>query len=166
MKVIKALQFATEKHSGQKRRISGDDYISHPVKVSYLLATYKRSKKQDDLIVAALLHDTLEDTDTTFDEIYNIFGPLVASLVLELTSDEDEIKIVGKNNYLKSKMSGMSSWGLTLKLVDRLANISDHPTQNYCNQTLELLEFLEKKRNFSNTQQNIVDDIRKEILGK
>jgi (p)ppGpp synthase/HD superfamily hydrolase len=125
MLLIKAVQFAGEKHKGQYRRESGLPYVIHPITVAFLLAENKESKKLEELMVAALLHDTLEDTDATFEEIAREFTPMVASLVLELTSDPEEIEEIGKNEYLTKKMVGMSSYALVIKLADRLSNIMD-----------------------------------------
>ena len=79
--IFKAIQFATKKHKGQFRKVSNSEYISHPVAVSYLVASFKKSKNLDELICACLLHDTLEDTDTDFVELAKEFTPLIASLV-------------------------------------------------------------------------------------
>jgi len=165
MLIIKALQFAAEKHRGQTRKVSGLPYITHPIIVSELLRKYKTSKVLAQLIVAALLHDVLEDTDTTLNEISNEFGSMVAGLVLELTSDKEEIKKLGKNKYLKKKMISMTSYALVIKLVDRLSNILDNPTEKYCKDTLELIAFIERKRKIlSKTHKKIIKDIRKECL--
>lgn len=161
MLVLKALNYAMEKHKGQVRKISQEPYISHPLKVSYLLASFKQSKKLDELLCVALLHDTLEDTNATFDEIASLFTPLVASLVFELTSDEDQIKKIGKMAYLKKKMVGMSSYALTLKLVDRLANMTDHPSDKAKSDTREILTYLVENRKCNNTQNKIIEEILK-----
>jgi len=163
MMILKALKFAENKHEGQKRKVSNEPYISHPIKVSYLLTSFKQSKKIEELICAALLHDTLEDTETTFEEIEKEFSPLVASLVFELTSDEAEILKIGKNNYLKNKMKNMSSYALTLKLVDRLANITDNPKESYRKDTVELLTWLKENRNLNKTQLKIIESILREV---
>jgi (p)ppGpp synthase/HD superfamily hydrolase len=167
MKMIRlAIEFATAKHSGQTRKVSGEPYISHPIIVSYLLANYKTSKRLEELICAALLHDTFEDTDTSFDEISNKFTPFVASLVLELTNDEDIIGRIGKLAYFKSKWKGMSSYALTIKLCDTLSNISDAPSEQKVKDTIELLTYLQKVRKLSKTQKRIVDDILAECNKK
>jgi (p)ppGpp synthase/HD superfamily hydrolase len=72
--------------------------------VSYLVASYKKSKHLEELIVASMLHDTIEDTDATFIEIATTFTPLVASLVLELSNDSEQIKTMGKLEYQKKKL--------------------------------------------------------------
>lgn len=158
MLVLDALQFATAKHSGQFRKVSNEPYITHPLRVSYLLASFKGSSKHmDELLAAALLHDTLEDTDTSFEELASKFGELVATMVFELTSDETEIAVIGKKEYLKKKMVGMSSYSLTIKLVDRLANIMDNPTQKTIDDTKEILKHLTNKRILTPTQYAIIN---------
>ena len=94
--ILKAIEFASRKHKGQVRKVSGGKYITHPLLVSYLVAQYKTSKNLETLICAALLHDTVEDTKTTYTEILKGFGIEVAQLVFELTSDPAELKRVGK----------------------------------------------------------------------
>jgi (p)ppGpp synthase/HD superfamily hydrolase len=165
--ILRAIEFATDKHNGQKRRGTGIDYIVHPIIVSELLRKYKSSKHLNTLIIASLLHDTLEDTDTNFVEIATKFSPMVAGLVLELTSDTDEIdrlkKEIGKdkakNAYMKRKLLGMSSYALVIKLVDRLSNVMDKPSKKYLLDTTELLKWLGENRKLSKTQVQIVKDI-------
>ncbi len=82
-----------------------------------------------------------EDTFCSYIEIEREFGPLVASIVMELISNEESIEKIGKNEYLKNKMVNMSKYSLTLKLVDRLANILDTPKQKYIQDTLVLLTY-------------------------
>lgn len=77
-KLIKeAYEYAEKKHKGQKRE-SGEDYITHPLNVAYILAELKLD---DDTIAAALLHDVLEDTGSTLEELKKLFGPAIPSLV-------------------------------------------------------------------------------------
>ena len=99
--VLDALLFATEQHDGQVRRGTDLPYITHPIAVSYIVAQFKRSRHLSELVAAAILHDVLEDTATSFADLAARFTPLVASLVHELTSDAAEIARVGKLEYLK-----------------------------------------------------------------
>ena len=157
--ILKAIEFATKKHEGQSRKGSGEPYIVHPIMVSYILAQYKQSKNIEELVCAALLHDTLEDTETTFDEIVNEFTPLVASLVMELTSDEVLIKQIGKNEYLKIKLCGISNYGLILKFADRLGNISDNPSDQMLIDTVDLITHIRKNRKLTASQAAIAMEI-------
>ncbi|MHC1590919.1 MAG: HD domain-containing protein [Candidatus Helarchaeales archaeon] len=118
----KALDFARKKHAGQVRKISEIEYVTHPIAVANIL---KDKSCNETLLIAALLHDTLEDTNTTYKEIKDLFGEKVADLVLELTSDREEKKKLGKAAYLSRKLNQMSSDALTIKLADRLHNVSD-----------------------------------------
>jgi len=159
--VIKALNFAKAKHAGQVRKVSRSEYYLHPVAVSYIVANYKSSTQLVELLAAALLHDTLEDTDTSFVELASEFTPLVASLVLELSNDAEKIKKLGKLEYQKKKCVGMSNYGLVIKLADRLHNISDSPTEKMISDTKELLNFLKINRKLTNTQVELVQEIEK-----
>lgn len=131
----KVVKFAANKHKDQVRRGTGLPYIVHPFEVALLLVKYGRP----DLVEVALLHDTLEDTQTTVEEIVENFGPTVAELVKELTSDRERIKKMGKNPYLIDKMKKMSQPALLVKLCDRLSNISDGPTEKYLADTRTMM---------------------------
>lgn len=157
--IRKAIKFAAEKHKGQERRENKLPYIIHPVEVAFIISKYKSSKRLDELMAAAILHDTLEDTETNFIEISTEFTPLVASLVLELTSDMNEIEIMGKNQYLMKKMVGMSNYALLLKLADRFANISDNPTEKYKQDTKDMLTHIQNNRILTNSQISIIEEI-------
>ena len=161
--ILEALKFATKKHEGQFRKGSGLEYVTHTIAVSYLVGKYKTSKKLEHLIIAAILHDTLEDTATTFSELVKEFGPLVASLVLELSNDPEQIGKLGKLEYQKRKCLGISSYCLVIKLCDRLHNISDQPTDKMVLDTVELLKFLKKHRKLSKTHRAIIKEIEVEI---
>jgi (p)ppGpp synthase/HD superfamily hydrolase len=165
-RIYEAIKFADKRHKGQKRKGSGLAYITHPIAVSYLLAQYKVSKHLVELIVACILHDVLEDTDTLHTEITKKFGPLVASLCHELTNDAAEIALVGKLAYQTKKVLGISSWALVCKLVDRLHNIMDRPTQKTLADTLVLLDKLRKGRKLSKTHLRIMADIEAECRKK
>ena len=155
-----AIKFSNEKHAGQVRKGSGDPYITHPIAVSYIVAAFKRSKALVQLLCAAILHDTLEDTETTYDELERKFGTLVASLVLELTDDKDEIARIGKLEYQKQKVLNYTSYGLVLKLCDRLHNVSDSPTAKTIRDTLELMDHLVANRKLTRPQSALVEAIR------
>lgn len=159
MQIIKALNMAAEAHRNQERRGTGLPYIIHPVTISYLLGKYKVSKYQEELTIAVILHDCPEDTKLTIEEITKIFGMMVGGLVFELTSDLAEIERLGKNQYLMTKGVHMSSYGLTLKLLDRLGNIMDGPTDQYLIDTTAMVKHIMRYRKVTKTQQRIIDDI-------
>ena len=164
-----ALQYATQAHAGQTRS-GGEPYITHPMRVADHIKQYKQSHNLDALISAAYLHDTVEDTDTTHEALHDLFGGLVASLVQELTSDPEQIKKVGKAQYLAHKMAAMSSYALVIKLADRLDNVKDITTartpqwrQKYKNETEHILNYIEKTRALSGTHQKLISLIRDKL---
>lgn len=157
MKLLsKALKFGAKKHLNQLRKSSGIPYIIHPVEVSLAVMKYKKSKRLEEIMCAGILHDTLEDTKTNFIELATEFTPLVATLVLELTSDLKEIKKIGKNKYLMKKMLGMTNYGLYLKLCDRLTNISDSPTDKYLEDTRVMIKFIKSNRMLTKSQKRVI----------
>jgi hypothetical protein len=164
-----ALQYATQAHAGQTRS-GGEPYITHPMRVADHIKQYKQSHNLDALISAAYLHDTVEDTDTTHEALHDLFGGLVAALVQELTSDPEQIKKVGKAQYLAHKMAAMSSYALVIKLADRLDNVKDITTartpqwrQKYKNETEHILNYIEKTRALSGTHQKLISLIRDKL---
>lgn len=158
--VLEAIKFSNEKHKGQVRDGSGDPYITHPIAVSYIVAAYKQSAVLMYLLCAAILHDTLEDTKTTYEELEAKFGVLVASLVQELTDDPAEKARLGKLEYQKQKVLKLTSYALLLKLCDRLHNVSDKPTEKSLRNTLELLHHLVAHRKLTRPQAALVAEIR------
>jgi (p)ppGpp synthase/HD superfamily hydrolase len=146
----KALEFALEKHKGQKRKSTNMPYYWHPISVAKNIEETKKSKNLELLMTAALLHDTVEDcAGVTIQEIAEKFGYYVAALVDELTSDEKEIAKIGKTEYLQKKMTNLSSYGLVIKLSDRLNNVRDlNKTsetfqKRYTQETLAILDHLQ-----------------------
>lgn len=167
--VNKALEYATIMHDGQYRH-DGTPYINHPIRVANYVHSFKKSKQLDNLIISAYLHDTIEDTQATYYDIVNNFGAQVASIVLELTTDEDLKNEIGKQRYLEIKMKNMSSWALVIKLCDRLDNILDIKNSNenfikrYISETTEIMNYLIKNRDLSNTHINIIKEILEYLI--
>jgi len=165
--LLKAIQYAIKMHEGQKRKVSEEPYVSHPLHVAYLLLSYKTNSKNGMLLaIAAILHDTVEDTKATIEDIRKLFGEMVAEIVQELSNDEELLRKIGKPKLLKKKLLEVTKYTLTIKMVDRLSNIEDGPTEKYLNDTLELLDFLKKNRALTRTQLHIMADIEKECKYK
>lgn len=165
----KALAYARKAHDGQTRS-DGSAYIAHPERVAQSVERFKKSKNLDALIQAALLHDTIEDTDTTHEDLEKMFGGLVAGLVQELTSDKNKVKAMGKTEYLQQKMASMTSYALVIKLADRLDNVQDIATakspswrRKYKTETERILDFIEKHRVLSGTHRTIIGLIREKL---
>jgi guanosine-3',5'-bis(diphosphate) 3'-pyrophosphohydrolase len=82
--VLRATLFAAEKHKNQRRKdAEASPYINHPIALAAVLAN-EGGVVDPDVLCAALLHDTIEDTETTADELRNTFGTAVAGFVLEV----------------------------------------------------------------------------------
>lgn len=123
-KILDAVVFAADKHRNQFRKDPKQTpYIIHPIGVASHLITIGRVKDTE-IIIAALLHDTVEDTETTFEEINEIFGPRVASLVEEVTDDKTLPKHIRKMLQI-SHAPHKSPGAALIKLADKLYNLSD-----------------------------------------
>ena len=122
--VKKTYEFASELHKGQKRQ-SGDDYITHPLNVAYILAEMHADR---DTVCAGLLHDTLEDTHITKEEIGELFNPTIAELVDGVTklakmnfSSKEEQNLANTRKIITSITNDVRI--IIIKLVDRLHNM-------------------------------------------
>lgn len=147
LKLIRnAYEYASKKHFSQKR-ITGDDYITHPLNVAWILTDVKADGKA---ISAALLHDTIEDSDSTFEEISTLFGEDVANIVdgvtkinrLNFSSDSEQMA-ANQRKILVGLSSDVRV--LIVKLADRLHNmrtlyvLSEAKQKKKAKETLEIL---------------------------
>nr|KAF6409999.1 HD domain containing 3 [Rousettus aegyptiacus] len=122
--LLEAADFAARKHRGQRRKDpEGTPYINHPIGVARIL-THEAGITDIAVLQAALLHDTVEDTDTTLDEVELHFGAQVRGLVEEVTDDKTLPKLERKR--LQVEQAPHSSPGAKLvKLADKLHNLRD-----------------------------------------
>lgn len=119
-RVVNAYKFAEEKHSTQYRKFTGLPYFTHPKGVARMIEALT---KDEDMIIAALLHDIVEDCDVSIKDIDCQFGENVAHYVDGLTSDKQICKSKGKANYLMTKMLILDANTFIIKLADRLDNV-------------------------------------------
>jgi (p)ppGpp synthase/HD superfamily hydrolase len=120
-------QFAAYKHNGQKRKFFDEDYIDHPVLVRDLVGIETISWY---MVTAAILHDTIGDTDTTHEELTHKFGKQPAYIVLELTNVYTKEAYPDMNRRDRKKaehdrLSKVSDDAKLIKLADRIANLLD-----------------------------------------
>ncbi|CAN5534016.1 HD domain-containing protein [soil metagenome] len=123
-KLMQAASFAARKHTGQTRK--GDDaapYINHPLEVANLLANVGKVEDYD-ILIAAILHDTIEDTKTTQEEIAELFGETVCGYVLEVTDDKNLPKEERKQKQIEHAPH-ISDGAKQVKLADKISNITD-----------------------------------------
>jgi guanosine-3',5'-bis(diphosphate) 3'-pyrophosphohydrolase len=120
--VLQAAHFAAEKHSHQKRKGSaGEPYINHLIEVAELVAA-SIPEPDMNLIIAALLHDTIEDTATTQEELIHRFGSDVADLVAEVTDDKTLLKHERKRLQIETAPK-KSARAQVIKLADKISNL-------------------------------------------
>ena len=147
LSLLEALEFSADKHRNQRRKdIEASPYINHPIKVTHILAKEGGVEDQTTLI-AAILHDTIEDTETTAPELESIFGRNVRELVDEVTDDKSlpkkERKLLqierAKHSSLRAKM---------IKIADKISNIKDimeSPPKDWSKERkIEYLDWSEK----------------------
>ena len=122
--IFAALQFAARKHVAQRRKGGRDvPYINHPIDVATLLATVG-GVTDAELLAAALLHDTVEDTDTTPEEIEREFGPAIATLVAEVT-DDPALKSAERKARQEDEAPFKSARAKLIRLADKCCNVHD-----------------------------------------
>jgi len=117
--VKKAIYYARKYH-GKQMRESGEPYYSHPLEVAYMISDYLF---RTDIIVTSILHDTLEDTELTFEMIKSVFGEVVADQVIDLTRTKEGGRKVSSAELVESLWLQKKYEILFIKQFDRLHNI-------------------------------------------
>jgi hypothetical protein len=145
--ILKAASFAAKKHRAQKRKDAEESpYIGHPLRVAELIADIG-GIDDPEIICAALLHDTIEDTDATYDELQCIFGEKVTKLVREVTDDKSLPKQTRKELQIEHAPS-LSAGAVLIKLADKCSNVYDlihSPPHNWSmERKAEYLDWAEK----------------------
>jgi GTP diphosphokinase / guanosine-3',5'-bis(diphosphate) 3'-diphosphatase len=121
-RILKAARFASIKHVKQKRKGSAaEPYLNHLIEVAELVSSAMR-RLDEDLICAALLHDVLEDTPTTEQELARAFGPEVAAVVAEVTDDKSLDKAERKRRQI-AHAPHLSVRAQTIKIADKISNL-------------------------------------------
>ena len=143
--VVDARNFAKKKHSGQLRKNGKTTTFSHLKDVVKNLKKMKVTNK--DIICAAWLHDTIEDTDTDFDSIKDRFGKNVAKIVVSVTKDNRLPKKQREVKYSKDLKSSSTKAKL-VKIADILANVNDAPNAGK-NTKWEKQQFMKKSKYWS-----------------
>ena len=120
--IEKAFNFAKKAHGDQKRKYTLDPYVNHLIEVRDLVSTVKHDES---MLAAALLHDTIEDTHITYNDVEKEFGQEIAKLVYELTdiSKPEDGNRATRKSIDRNKLSKVSTSAQTIKLADIYANI-------------------------------------------
>ena len=155
--LLEAVAFAAEKHRHQRRKdAEASPYINHPIALANLL---KREGVDDVAVLcAALLHDTIEDTKTTPDELRVAFGEIITSVVLEVTDDKNLDKAERKRLQIQHAPT-LSERARLVKLADKICNVYDIVAAPPANWPLE------RKQQYLVWAKDVVDRLRGTHLG-
>jgi guanosine-3',5'-bis(diphosphate) 3'-pyrophosphohydrolase len=150
--LLEAVAFAAEKHRHQRRKdAEASPYINHPIALASLL---KREGIDDVAVLcAALLHDTIEDTTTTPDELRVAFGELITSVVLEVTDDKSLEKAERKRQQVQHANT-LSERARLVKLADKICNVYDIVAAPPATWSLE------RKQQYLHWAKDVVDRVR------
>ena len=151
--LLQAIAFAAERHRDQRRKdADASPYINHPIALAALLA----QNGIDDLVVlqAAILHDTIEDTQTTYEELVAMFGKTVADVVMEVTDDKTLVKAERKQAQV-DHAPHKSREAALVKLADKTCNLRDVATSPPKDWPLE------RRREYFDWAKKVVDGLPK-----
>ena len=151
--LIDALAFAAHKHRDQRRKdAAASPYINHPIALVQVLAS-EAGVTDLPALCAAALHDTIEDTETSFDELVAGFGEAVAAVVMEVTDDRSLPKGERKAAQI-SHAAHLSHAAKLVKLADKICNlrdVADNPPDRWP---------LERRREYFDWARRVVDGLR------
>jgi len=151
--IMKAMKFAAEKHRGQSRKDAANTpYINHPISVAGLLIN-AGGITDSNVIAAALLHDTVEDTDATVDDIEEIFGKTIRNIVIEVTDDKSLPSPERKRLQIEHA-ARLSHEARLVKLADKISNLQDIVTSPPVKWSLE------RKREYFDWAKEVIDQLR------
>jgi guanosine-3',5'-bis(diphosphate) 3'-pyrophosphohydrolase len=152
--LFRAITFATRKHHGQSRNDEKETpYIFHPLGLADVLVNVGKITDTN-IICAALLHDTVEDTETTPEELTEIFGAEISDIVMEVTDDKSLDKDVRKQAQI-DHAKHLSKQARAVKLADKICNLGDvvdsPPDWS-----------LERRQQYFDWAKNVIDGLRGE----
>ena len=151
--ILKALEFAALKHRDQRRKDAlASPYINHPIALANVLT--REGGVSDPVVMAeALLHDTVEDTETTPAELREVFGDRIAGIVEEVTDDKNLPKAERKRLQVE-RAAHISREAKLVKLADKICNVRDvayHPPAKWD---------LTRRREYFEWAKAVVDQMR------
>lgn len=137
LKLTQAYHFAAQKHTAQRRKnTAASPYINHPIEVVNLLAEGR--VENEVVLCAGVLHDTVEDTETTYEELVEKFGKEIADVVMECSDNKKLLKVQRKQFQIENA-SHKSREAQLVKLADKLSNLSDlhrDPPKNWSSEEI------------------------------
>ncbi len=148
-----ALAFAAHKHRAQRRKdIEASPYINHPIALADVLAN-EGGVEDGATLCAAVLHDTIEDTETTYEELRERFGKEIADVVMEVSDDKDLDKAVRKERQVEHSPN-LSGRAKLVKLADKICNLRDiasNPPASW---------LLSRKQEYYDWAKRVIDGLR------
>ncbi|HTR57512.1 MAG TPA: HD domain-containing protein [Casimicrobiaceae bacterium] len=151
--LIDALAFAADKHRTQRRKDpEASPYINHPIALARVLSVEGRVRDVK-VLAAAVLHDTLEDTKTTYEELHERFGPAIAGIVREVT--DDKTLLPAERKRLQIEHAGeLSHRARLVKLADKISNLRDLTLNAPSEWSLQ------RRRDYFDWAQKVIDKVR------
>jgi len=151
--LIDALAFAADKHRTQRRKDpEASPYINHPIALARVLSIEGKVRDAK-VLAAAVLHDTLEDTRTTYEELHERFGPTIAGIVREVTDDKSLPP--SERKRLQIEHAGeLSRRARLVKLADKTSNLRDLTLNAPSDWTLQ------RRRDYFDWAKRVIDKIR------
>ena len=151
--LIRAIAFAADKHRKQRRKdADASPYINHPIALASVLSAEGGIEDQR-VLIAAILHDTIEDTDTSYDELVQWFGEEIARIVAEVTDDKSLPKAERKRLQIEHA-AHISHEAKLVKLADKICNLRDILATPPADWTEE------RKREYFDWAKRVVDEMR------
>ncbi len=151
-RLLSAIAFAAHKHRDQRRKyLVASPYINHPIGLANLLAN-EAGIEDERILIAAILHDTIEDTETTEQELIRDFGKEVADIVMEVTDDKSLSKTERKQLQIKHAAT-LSRWACVVKLADKICNLRDIANSPPADWSLE------RKQEYFDWAKSVIDSL-------
>ncbi len=152
-RLLQAIAFAADKHRDQRRKYANaSPYINHPIALANVLAN-EGGVTEETVLIAAILHDTIEDTETTADELRRHFGDAITAIVLEVSDDKSLPKAERKRLQVEHA-AHISREAQLVKLADKICNLRDIATSPPAQWPLE------RKQAYFDWAEAVVDGLR------
>ena len=152
-RIISTIAFAANKHRDQRRKdANASPYINHPIALANVLAN-EAGIDDERVLVAAILHDTIEDTETTVQELVRLFGQEVTAIVLEVTDDKALPKAERKRLQVENAPD-ISRRAKLVKLADKICNLRDVAANQPVGWSVE------RKQEYFDWAKAVVDGVR------
>jgi guanosine-3',5'-bis(diphosphate) 3'-pyrophosphohydrolase len=151
--LLKALKFSALKHRNQRRKdVDASPYINHPISLASILCN-EAHVTDIEVICGALLHDTVEDTETTPEELESEFGPIIKNIVMDVTDDTSLTRQERKQAQI-DHAAHISEKAKLVKLADKISNLRDVSANAPENWTLE------RRQEYFDWAKNVIDKLR------